>query len=174
MAIFSIKSKLPPPEKPNENQGDWKAAENELGTALPADYKDFINTYGSGKILDFLIVLNPFSTRKNINLISRMLMQSAVFKELEDEYDIKCPFPVYPERGGILPCALTDNGDVIFWITNGNPNEWNIIINESRGPDYESINLNIVDFITYFISGEIKTKTIPDISQFGDKGFKPI
>lgn len=174
MTISSLKSKMTPPDNPNESHGDWVAIENEIGTSIPIEYKEFINTYGSGKILDFLIILNPFSKRETINLISGMATQKEVIEELTNDYGEDFPYSIYPETDGLLPFAITDNGDVIYWLTNGSPDDWNIIINESRGPDFERIQLSTLDFIEKFVSGALNSDIIPNIKPPKFPIFKPI
>lgn len=50
----SVKLKiiLPPPSNSSNtgNSEGWSELENNLGSLLPKDYKDFINTYGTGGI----------------------------------------------------------------------------------------------------------------------------
>lgn len=37
---------LPPPANPHSFKRTWQTVESELGLSLPADYKQFIDTYG--------------------------------------------------------------------------------------------------------------------------------
>ena len=61
----SLTQLLPPPQTPVENQGDWTNVEQQLGMPLPADYKWFISTYGTGSICAaFINVLNPFAANR--------------------------------------------------------------------------------------------------------------
>lgn len=39
----------------------------------------------------------------------------------------KCPYPFYPEPGGLLPWAGTDNGDRVCWLTEGQPDGWTVV-----------------------------------------------
>ncbi|BBE78303.1 glycohydrolase toxin TNT-related protein [Phytobacter diazotrophicus] len=38
----------------------WPLIEDNL--SFPSDYVDFINTYGSGRIAEFIVIFNPFCT----------------------------------------------------------------------------------------------------------------
>ena len=51
----------------------------------------------------------------------------------------------YPASGGLLPWAYTENGDELYWLTNGHPDEWGIVVYESRSHDnytYSHINIS--------------------------------
>ena len=45
----------------------------------------------------------------------------------------------FPEPGGLLPAGGDTNGGSIFWITDGPPGEWSLVLYDWRGGyDYES------------------------------------
>ena len=101
--IQSLIDLVPPPTSPSAigNEAGWRSVEKELGTELPNDYKQLINTYGSGIWQDFWYVYNPFCKNENLNLLFQSSLDSLgnlwaekVSKEDEpDEY----PFNIYPE-----------------------------------------------------------------------------
>ncbi len=148
MQIDSIIRILPPPSMPNEipNNG-WAVVEDHIGTALPADYKAFIERYGSGRIDGFLWVFNPFSQKKNINLLDQIEVRVGGLKYLLEEFSQPCPYPLFPQPGGLFPFAGTDNGNTIYWITRGNPDEWWVVVNEARGPRFEEFRSNAIAFL---------------------------
>ena len=45
----------------------------------------------------------------------------------------QCPFPIFPEPGGLLPAGGDTNGGSIFWITDGPPGEWSLVLYDWRG-----------------------------------------
>jgi hypothetical protein len=62
-AVEELRRLVPPPETPNGADGDWGACERDLGLRLPADYKEFISTYGSGTLCRLFEIPSPFSAR---------------------------------------------------------------------------------------------------------------
>lgn len=54
-ALQSLKTIAPPPNVPNEAQGDWEQVESTIGLTLPEDYKNLITEYGTGRFSDFLM-----------------------------------------------------------------------------------------------------------------------
>lgn len=160
MAILHLTSIVPPPSNPSEVpvQNSWKAIEQRLEVSFPDDYKEFIETYGSGRIGQFLWIFNPFSGNENINLERQIGTQANVLSELQSYGEI-IPYKSFPEREGILPFGMTDNGDVLFWLTKGDPNEWGVIVNEARSPAWEIFDLSM----SRFLAGILQKKVICNI-----------
>ena len=53
---------VPPPTNPvapGSPEG-WKLVEDEMGTPLPQDFKDYTQAYGAGQWGDFFGIMNPF------------------------------------------------------------------------------------------------------------------
>src|SRR5262249_20868698 len=111
-------SLLPPPPAPAEvpSPHDWNAIERTL-VELPADYKSFMDSYGSGTIDEFITIFNPIASNKNLNLLHQCNVQLGVLRELEASGSEHIPYRLFPEREGILPFGATDNGDILYWIT---------------------------------------------------------
>lgn len=163
MAIEPLLRILHSPLNPNEAEGSWQDAEATLRTKLPNDFKEFIRAYGTGTISNFLSVLNPFSTRPTFNLIEQSRVQIDALRELRDDFGETIPFELYPSKGGLLPAAISDNGDVVYWLANGDPSEWTIVVNESRSPDYQEFKCDLTTYITELLDGSQKTHAFPDI-----------
>lgn len=125
MYLDVLKKVLFPPSEPHVigNDQGWSEFENKLGIILPEDYKRFINIYGTGGIDDFIWILNPFVQEKNINFMNRMMVMSHAYLESKNKFPQYYKHKVFPEKGGLLPWAYTDNGDEIYWLTEGICNE---------------------------------------------------
>jgi len=163
-----------PPAAPVENAGSWPQVESDLGTALPDDFKAFIHAYGSGTISNFLTVLNPFSIRPTLNLVQQAREQLDTLRELGREFGESCPYPLFPAEGGLLPVAMTDNGDVVYWRTQGKPEQWLIVVNEARGPDYEEFQMNLTTFLAAIMSVRIRCRAFPRGFPGSDRSFSVI
>ena len=163
MAIQDITQVLTPPAHPFEQpvSREWMAVENRLGTSLPDDYKAFIEVFGSGTIDSFLWVLNPFSSNPNLNLEHQIKIQADVLEELAS-YGEAIPFKSFPEKDGILPFAMSDNGDVLYWQTSDDPAQWKVVANESRGPDWAQFDLSMTDFLAQILKRQLVCTIFPD------------
>lgn len=162
MTIKSIKDLMPPPTlavDPPDMEA-WMKAERLLDVCFPDDYKEFVSAYGSGRINGFLWVLNPASRNENIELLQQIEVRLDALRQLKSDGE-QLPFDLFPSMNGILPVAVTDNGDVLFLRMQPNCNKWSVVINEARSPECEEFDLSWSDFIVALISNKIKSNIIP-------------
>lgn len=162
MQINDIVAVMPAPKKPFEapTKDEWIGVENQLGTALPSDYKEFIQVYGTGRIDGLVWVFNPFSNNENINLLKQVKIQLNVLKELQSYGEI-VPYKLFPEKNGILPFAITDNGDVLFWMTAGAPDDWTVLVNEARSPEWAAFNMPMSKFFLEILTHRLVCNVFP-------------
>lgn len=101
-------------------------------------------------------VFNPFSQRRYVNLSTQVRTQLNAIEDLDGK-----PYPLYPKSGGLLPWGLTDNGNALYWLTVGDPGAWPVVINESRGPEFEQHNTSLTEFLVGVITGAIVSELFP-------------
>ncbi len=172
MPLSELIAVAPPPREPVAGRGNWKAVEERLGLGLPGDFKALIETYGSGSFSDFLNPINPFrGDGAGFDWADRDILEFD--RETRDEYPDALPYPIHPEPGGILPWAETDNGDILYWLTEGDPDSWPILIRESRGPDRVVYPFGAVEFLHRWLSGELTCPIFPNWDVRSDPGFLP-
>lgn len=102
-----------------DGTGDWSAAEQDLGTGLPADFKDLIRVYGTG-VFGSIYLANPlrqWGRDKIREDISR-------FRDLRDALEFT--LPLFPERPGLLPWGNDSNGHLYCWWVDGPPDSWTV------------------------------------------------
>src|SRR5579872_4898090 len=134
MSLAALEKILKRPITPHElgNPEGWGSVEEQLKMRLPQDYKQFIEVFGTRKIGDFIGILNPFSENEFVNLIK----SSKGFLEADEVLRKKHPkdyvYDFYPEQGGPFPFGVTDNGDVLYWKTEGEPDRWPVVIFDPR------------------------------------------
>jgi hypothetical protein len=166
MSIAELVSVLPPPSIPTEvgPQSDWADIEIVLGTPLPQDYKDYINSYGTGSIFRFFQVLSPFSAISPCNLCSRG-------SEILDAYRVTWaaypqyspPYPPFPEPDGLLPWPVTDNGDTACWLTKGAPDDWIIVVCDNKfSEEHDEFQTSMTGFLAGWIRQEMVPVVFPD------------
>jgi hypothetical protein len=175
MQIDDLRAILPPPPTPVEAHGKtWSVVEQEIGTQLPDDYKIFIDQYGSGRINGFIWVFNPFASGRFINLGRQIVDRLGALETLARDFGEQCPYPCFPQKGGLLPFAATDNGDVIYWITDGDPNAWRVAVNQARGPKYEEFSLNATGFLAGILTHKTKCTVFPKSLEEVGASFEPV
>jgi hypothetical protein len=159
-SLYALMQVLQPPVNPLETpeEGGWQPVETRLGMQLPEDYKEFIARYGTGAVDGFLWVLNPFSTNRHLNFFDEGKEKLEALRELRHE---SIPYSLYPDTNGIIPWGVTDNGDVLYWLCNGPPSHWIIVVNECRGPRWREYKLSTSDFLMKLVTRELVVDVFP-------------
>lgn len=156
MAIEELLAVVPPPKKPLE-AGDptaWGGIEDQVGTKLPTDLREFGLRYGTGRFADIdrlFMVSNPFQ-RDYVQTIRQVC-------DLRRSSRIACnttgPYEFFPQSPGLLPWGGDDNGYGLFWLTQGAPDEWPTVIKEPESEKYQLFNMSMSSFLTKSITREI-------------------
>ncbi|WP_099351182.1 SMI1/KNR4 family protein [Erwinia amylovora] len=164
MSIESLRNILIPPKSPNET-GDgenWPLVDENV--MFPIDYVDFISTYGTGRIADFIALLNPFTENYDLNFFEQKKLIIEDFNYLIKEDPSYYKYNLYPKDDGLLPVGITDNGDYIFWVVTDlkDSNLWKTAIIASRSPDVEYFDESITSLLSGILLEKIKPDSLPD------------
>jgi hypothetical protein len=164
MSLIELREVVEPPLAPLERgtPEEWIAAERSLGTSLPDDYKALIDAYGTGSFNDFIYVLNPFAANENLNMVQRRKPLLDAYRTMKRSTPEQLPDPAYPEPGGLLPWAVTDNGNVFYWHTAGDPSAWQLVIFDGDHVEHERYELSTTTFLAQLLSGEIQSELLPE------------
>lgn len=167
---------IQPPREPIESSSikEWGRVEKTIGSKLPSDYKNYINVFGTGCLANFFWVFNPFTENTNLNLLHQVTAQLDAISVLKEEFDEICPYPIYPALGGLLPWGITDNGNVLFWLTCGEPDLWHVAISSARGSEYEEFEATMTGFLCDLVFGFISSKLVPSELFIQNSAFKVI
>jgi hypothetical protein len=154
-SLRSLQQVAPPPSIPIETgrPSDWPLVEEELGLTLPPDYCELINAYGSGCFLRFLWPLNPFSEDENLNLTRQAPMLLWAAQEQKRMEPTVVPFPVHPEPGGLFPWGRTDRGDALYWLTEGGPETWPVVVWDGKARAFARFDRSTTQFLFQWLSG---------------------
>lgn len=161
MSIKNLTHILVPPLAPVDvgRAEEWDTIERQVGK-LPDDYKMFIGRFGTGIINNFLWVLNPASSNQHLHLLREGEPILSALRELRQAGE-QCPYPLYPEIGGLFPFGKTDNGDALFWLQVGEPNQWPVVVNAARDPEYQKFNCGMADFLAGILTQRIRCSIFP-------------
>lgn len=102
---------------------DWDAVARDLGFALPADYRSFIDAYGAGTFCDILIAApNAVGPAGLADLMERA---HARVVSSRGPHQV----PIHPEPGGMVPWGETADGLLCCWIPfDQDPSRWGTIL----------------------------------------------
>lgn len=174
MTIDEFVKLFPPPKKPVEiNDIDWKNAEAKIGSPLPDDYKEFIETYGTVQLGEFLWIFNPFSANSSLN-IDAMLYSQNSYEYLKNEFPQNYGRPKFPIEGSFWTWAISDSGEFLFWDVVGNPNTWKTCIHDKSQSEEESFDFGALEFLKKLGLGEIESRILPRSFLEETKAFLPV
>ena len=172
-----LRQLLPPPADPVEpgRPDGWAAAERNLGTALPGDFKAFTELYGSGTVDDFLYLFNPFASGQDGNLLAEKDRVLAAYGQTRARFPDRLPLPPFPEPGGVLPLGRTDNGDELYWVTAGDPDGWPVALLESRAALQELHAMPGTGFLAALAANQLTSRILPeDVLDRASHRFTPL
>lgn len=153
-SIDELIDAVPPPEKPRENGPleNLSVIENALGTSLPKDIVEFGMQYGTGMFADTLEVYNPFSGR----YLESVSQVSGCYRDLKRaEGDQFIPFEIYPKSPGLLVSGSDANGHMMFWLTEGRPEDWPLVL-MTVDATFERLDMSITTFLARIFSGTME------------------
>jgi hypothetical protein len=163
MAISDLAAVVPPPSPPVHAEIDWDTVEQRLGLPLPQDYKDFIARYGQGSFDDFLHPYQPATGNEYLDLVHRQQIDLGALRTLQRDFGEDIPYRV-GDPAELLPVALTDNGDIVYWHVRDpkDPDSWTITVNESRGPEWFRYDGSFTSFLADVLARRIRVSVFPD------------
>ena len=164
MSLERLRAIAPPPPEPLEPAvpDRWPKVEATIGTALPDDFKRFTEVYGSGKFDDFLYLLNPFAADGAGNLVHQRDAMLGAYGETRRKFPDRLPLPPWPEPGGLLPLGRSDNGNELYWLTEGEPAVWGTVAFAGRSTMHEVHRHPVTEFLALLLSGELETHVFPE------------
>jgi hypothetical protein len=133
-ALKTIAKLLPPPASPRGLDRPWDAVERELGLRLPDDYKAFIDLYGTGQVSSaegWAVIWNFRDTSLSGPSLREWLTGPnclpEFYRRVINGSEWPCPYPIYPEPGGLRPFANVIDVDALNWLTAGPPDRWGLV-----------------------------------------------
>ncbi|WP_406279546.1 SMI1/KNR4 family protein [Embleya sp. NBC_00896] len=110
--LSNISTFLGRPTVNRDVDADWREFEENFRISLPWDYKDFISSYGPGRVRNNVIFFHPKSPMESGSLsLEREIQRTA--KSYLDTRSIDpslVPWPIYPEPSWVVPIARESRG----------------------------------------------------------------
>jgi hypothetical protein len=182
LSLQHLMKLVPPPTEPvapGSPEG-WQQVEEEMGTSLPQDFKDYIQVYGAGQWAGFFGVMNPFYKWKHLHASKSWKAwfgkRFEGFGQLQQDYpQYQAPFRLHPEPDGILAFGYDDNGGTLCWEKTGTPDSWRIVCLDGKlSEQYDVFNMTLTGFLDSLISEKISPKTFaPDFFPIRQPAFIP-
>lgn len=167
-SLQMLVNEIPPPVQPRYTDGPL------LDPSLPEmpdDHTALIRTYGSGEFVygDIGCVVEIFNPRDPWHM--RFFRESyEILRDYRRTVGDKCmPFPIFPERPGVLICGNNDSRDYWFWYVNStDPNKWPTVFYGDLQDSYQ-FEMPMVVFMQKLFFGEISRRQL----NFAEPDFAP-
>lgn len=143
----------PPLEPFRAFSGPWGPVEAYLGTTLPQDYKDFVRLYGSGLLVGLVSIHTPGT--KNPYLSLAVQVREASGDSMPDQ---QAPYRLWPRIDGLIKFGGTDNGDQLYWLPHGPPEDWKVVFWDCDLSDdkaFEAFDCSVAEFLAGLVDGTI-------------------
>ena len=110
----------------------WAAVERELGTRLPADYKELLTRFPSGAFRSSVEVDNPGQSADELANVKRHNEELLeIFADQDTGYLTGTSYVLFPASEGLYPWGRTDAGGTFWWITDSaDPDSWRVAYND--------------------------------------------
>lgn len=151
---------------------DWVEVERELDQQLPADYKEFATRFGPGHFRKgYLWVAVPTGEGPRLDFFESLYQNIGILAEVRSN-GIEVPYPLYPEKGGLIPWGSTVDGDVFYWITeHHDPDHWTVVVNEVRSDDWLESDRSMTQLLYEILSGQMVIEFLEQDLGSGPNGF---
>ncbi|MFF1921903.1 hypothetical protein ACFVW8_15185 [Streptomyces sp. NPDC058221] len=158
-ALDALVRLCPPPSDPPPAP-DWVQAECALGTTLPADYKQLVETYGAGVFDETVWLLVPGSADTELDLCAQATERIETLAGLWEAGEEK-PDGLLETGARIVPWAYEEgSGAFLYWLARPgqHPDEWTVLYNEGRGPLWEPHATGCLAFLLAVLTGTAETE----------------
>lgn len=105
-----------------------------------------------GEFGDFLYLHTPFGASRH----NGVEWQSAHPTESPERDRERYPYPLHPAPGGLLIWGTTMNADRLCWLTDGDPEEWPVVVWSSEGW-YETHRTGAAAFVEGWAGGRVRS-----------------
>lgn len=128
-AVARLRELLPPPLSGGDSI-DWQEIERTARLTFPADYREFVESYGGGEIDDYLSVSTPPVPGSAYgDLLDRT--DPALSDRDREDLSVLLPEGALPP---LLPFADSASSDVAFWLCEGAPDDWRVAVFRRQTP----------------------------------------
>ncbi|MGC5542939.1 SMI1/KNR4 family protein [Streptomyces griseus] len=154
---------------------DWEGVERMCNITLPADYKEFVSTYGPGCINDQVYLFHPRAARGDHGLRLESLWGQASYSygELAQSDPHSHRHPIHPEEGGYFAVARSISGNHIFLVPpDENRRQWQVAVEMGAWFIFE---MTFADFLWAALREELDVPVIqgePSFEQIVGIGFE--
>jgi hypothetical protein len=128
----------------------WSTVEKAVGVRYPSEFREVADALPPGTFQTFLTLLHP-SLHNPKKYVTEIRGYAGM---LESEAEARgFPYPVYPQRGGVLPWAIIGFDYIICWLTGDDePDAWPVVLCDSHLSWWQVYQLSTAEFLRAVLS----------------------
>jgi hypothetical protein len=156
---------------------DWPAVESELGVRLPADYKALAESFPRGWFRDFVRVMLPVGTDRDVSLIEYARGELDALRELREAGEASFPYPLFPEPNGVLPWGFIMSPGIACWLTGpGDPDAWPVVLATEEGDYWDRFDGSASEFLVSVVTADYDASGFTEGPEINDRqrGDQPV
>ncbi|WTX00141.1 hypothetical protein OG216_45355 [Streptomycetaceae bacterium NBC_01309] len=147
---------VPPPEEPWLGDGmTWDDLRAAVGSRLPREYMTLMETYGAGSWNGWWRFLPPLDSQE-IGVLDKARDCLSTYADFREEFPEMYPLAIWPEPGGFFPFALSIDGDYLGWLTQGDPDQWPLIVTPRHSDQGPPLPHGLIDVMLAWSRGTYK------------------
>jgi hypothetical protein len=163
MSLQELLRLAPPPQNPvcTGKEKDFLLIENQIGSKLPNDYKEYIRHYGNCMWFRHIYISSPFYENNKFSLLG---WHKQNIQQLRILFESPLPlikYPIFPELNGIFLCGGDIFGEMIAWITEGYPDNWSIAYFNYDCALFNRYDMGLTTFLLKLVKNEIHPDCFP-------------
>ncbi|MGW1724818.1 hypothetical protein ACWCQK_18000 [Streptomyces sp. NPDC002306] len=161
-------AQLLPPPAASVTQPPWERSRAEVGFDFPSDYRAFVDRYGGGEFgtsdwSTFKVYapssaeLKPGKPAGFQGFVDYHVSGTARLFEGCDEDDWGgTVYPMHPQPGGLLTWGENREGDIFWWLTEGDdPDAWPVVMWARSTATTYRFDTGMVEFLHSMVNGDV-------------------
>lgn len=161
MYFDKLKKLLIPPDNIDDMaiEKNIELVEKHYKLKFPQDYIQFITTYGSGQINEFI---NIYSTINSAAYYEMIESECRYYRDFKEKFPEKYTYNAFPKQNRLFPLGRTDGGCLMWWHMAIEPENWTIVIYDENSWENEKFDMQLCEFIYKYFTRKIRCKGFPD------------
>ena len=167
MSWFDVLARIMPPHAGSGERVEWDAVETSWGTSFPLDYKEFMTTYGSGGVDDYLYFLLP----EPCNRLEGGYPYQGMVAETQNARDLWKPGTGDAIQAmSLIAWGVDSSADILCWLTSGDtPDGWPVVVWNQDDARWIKFPCGMVEFICRLFRADFSECPLGGVSLWGNE-----
>jgi hypothetical protein len=143
----------------------WRELQRETGITLPADYREFVDAYGPGRLNGYVRVFHPRLGQPPLG--EYIEDRAGEWAPVPEVHAVPVPYGV--SAGCLMPIALSASGvDLLLWVTDAEPGDWHVCAFAGDVDEFADFGYGFGEWVLRYLDGDDEVKP-----WFGGSGAVP-